>query len=180
MKKILLSVTMIALGITMANAQKLYATKTGQLKFNATGGVEAIAAVNNQADSKMVDKSGQIVFSVLIKGFKFDNQLMEDHFNENYLESTKFPKADFKGFITNANTIDFSKDGKHSITADGTLTLHGVSQKVSVPGTLTISGGKVSITGSFKIKIKEYGVTGLYIGDKIAPEAEIILNCKYD
>src|ERR1035437_8464252 len=75
MKKILLSVIVIAIGITMAQAQKLYATKTGQLKFNATGGVEAIAAINNQVDSKLVDKSGQLVFSVLIKGFKFDNQL---------------------------------------------------------------------------------------------------------
>ena len=171
---------MFAIGITMAQAQKLYATKTGQLKFNATGGIETIAATNNQVDSKMVDKTGQIVFSVLIKGFKFNNQLMEDHFNENYLESTKFPKADFKGFILNAGTIDFSKDGKHSITAEGTLTIHGVSQKVSVPGTLTITAGKVVVNASFKIKIKEYGITGLYIGDKIAADAEIILNCQYD
>lgn len=180
MKKILLSVIVIAIGITMAQAQKLYATKTGQIKFNASGGVEAIAAVNNQVDSKMVDKSGQLVFSVLIKGFKFDNQLMEDHFNENYLESTKFPKADFKGFITNAASVDFTKDGKYNITTEGSLTIHGVSQKVSIPGTLTVAGGKVAITGSFKIKIKEYGITGLYIGDKIAAEAQIDLNCKYD
>lgn len=164
----------------MAQAQKLYATKTGQLEFNASGGAEAIAAVNNQVDSKMVDKTGQIVFSVLIKGFKFHNQLMEDHFNENYLESTKFPKADFKGLIANPSAIDFTKDGKHAITADGTLTIHGVAKKVSVSGTLTVKSGKVSISGSFKIKIKEYGITGLYIGDKIASEAEITLNCKYE
>ena len=180
MKKVIFSLMLIAVGMTMANAQKLYSTKTGQLKFNATGGVEPIAATNNQVDSKMLDKTGQIVFSVLIKGFKFDNQLMEDHFNENYLESTKFPKADFKGFISNANSIDFTKDGKHNVTVDGSLTIHGVSQKVSTAGSLTIANGKVSITGSFKVKIKEYGITGLYIGDKIASEAEITLNCKYD
>lgn len=180
MKKILFSLMLIIVGMSMATAQKLYSTKTGQLKFNATGGVEPIAATNNQVDSKMLDKTGQIVFSVLIKGFKFDNQLMEDHFNENYLESTKFPKADFKGFITNVNSIDFTKDAKHNVTVDGSLTIHGVSQKVSTTGSLTITNGKVSITGSFKVKIKEYGITGLYIGDKIASEAEITLNCKYD
>jgi polyisoprenoid-binding protein YceI len=179
MKRILLSILTLALSASAMQAQKLYATKKGQLKFNATGGVEAIAAVNNQVDSKMVDKTGQIVFSVLIKGFKFDNQLMEDHFNENYLESTKFPKADFKGFILNAAS-DFSKDGKHNITAEGTLTIHNVAQKVSVPGTLTITDGKAAVMATFKIKIKDYGITGLYIGDKIAPDAEIVLNCKYD
>jgi hypothetical protein len=180
MKKVILSSLFMIAAIASINAQKIYATKIGQLKFNATGGIEPIMAVNNQVDSKMVDKTGQIIFSVLIKGFKFDNQLMEDHFNENYLESTKFPKADFKGFITNANSIDFTKDGKHNVTADGTLTIHGVAQKISVNGILNIVGGKVSITGTFKIKIKDYGITGLYIGDKIAADADITLNCKYE
>lgn len=180
MKKILLSLTMIAVGMTMANAQKLYSTKTGQIKFNATGGVEKIAAVNNQVDSKMVDKTGQIVFSLLVNGFIFDNQLMKDHFEENYLETTKFSKADFKGFITNISTVDFSKNGKYNITVDGSLTIHGVTQKVSTAGTLTIANGKPSIAGVFKVKIKEYGITGLYIGEKIANEAEISVDCKYD
>ena len=84
-----------------ANAQKVFATKSGQIYFNATGALVKIAAVNNQVDSKFVDATGQIIFGVLIKGFKFENQLMEDHFNENYMESTQFPKADFKGYITN-------------------------------------------------------------------------------
>ncbi len=161
-------------------AQKIYATKTGQVSFNASSPIEKIAGVNNQVDSKMVDKSGQIVFSILIKSFKFENQLMEDHFNENYLESTKFPKADFKGFITNISTVDFTKDGKYPITVEGTLTIHGVSQKISTQGTLVMSKGKPAISGVFKIKIKEYGVTGLYIGDKIANEAEITIDCKYE
>ena len=180
MKKIIVTSFILIAAISSINAQKIYATKTGQLKFNATGGIEPITAVNNQVDSKMVDKTGQIIFSVLIKGFKFDNQLMEDHFNENYLESTKFPKADFKGFIANATTIDFTKDGKHNITAEGTLTIHGVAQKISVNGILNISGGKVNINAVFKIRIKEYGITGLYIGDKIASDADITLNCKYE
>jgi len=177
-KAITLSFLLCA-GFTL-QAQKLFSTKTGQIKFNASSPLEKIEAINNQVDSKMIDKTGQIVFSVLIKSFKFENQLMEDHFNENYLESSKIPKADFKGYITNVSTIDFSKDGNYPINLEGTLTLHGVAQKISVPGTMIITAGKPVIGGAFKIKIKDYGVTGLYIGDKIASEAEITVKCEYE
>ena len=161
------------------SAQKIYATKTGQIFFNATGGAVAIAAVNNQVDSKFVDATGQIIFGVLVKGFKFENQLMEDHFNENYMESTQFPKADFKGYIKNIKEVNFIKDGTYPITIEGSLTIHGTSQKVSTNGTLQVAEGKPTITGEFSIKIKDYGIKGLYIGEKIANEAKIKVNCKY-
>jgi hypothetical protein len=161
------------------SAQKVYATKTGQIFFNATGGAVAIAAVNNQVDSKFIDATGQIIFGVLVKGFKFENQLMEDHFNENYMESTQFPKADFKGYIKNIKEVNFIKDGTYPITIEGSLTIHGTAQKVSTNGTLQVAEGKPTITGEFSIKIKDYGIKGLYIGEKIANEAKIKVNCKY-
>jgi len=180
MKKAILPLFFLAIAGFAANAQKVYATKTGQIKFNASSPIEKIEAVNNQVDSKFVDKTGQIVFSALIKSFKFENQLMEDHFNENYLESSKIPKAEFRGFISNIASVDFTKDGKYPVTVEGILNLHGVQQKVSTSGTLEIVGGKPVIVGVFKVKIKDYGITGLYIGDKIASEAEISVNCKYE
>lgn len=160
-------------------AQKVYATKTGQLFFNATGGLEKIAAINNQVDTKFVETTGQIIFGVLIKGFKFENQLMEDHFNENYMESTQYPKADFKGYIKNIKEVDFTKDATYPIQIEGTLTIHGTPQKVSTNGTLQINEGKPAIVGEFSVKIKDYGIKGLYIGEKIANEAKIKVNCKY-
>jgi len=163
----------------VANAQQVFATKTGQLFFNATGGDVKIAAVNNQTDSKFVSTTGQIIFGVLIKGFKFENQLMEDHFNENYMESTQFPKADFKGYITNIKDVNFTKDGEYPIKVEGNLTIHGVTNKVSAEGVMQLKGGKPNMVGSFKIPIKQYGIKGSYIGDKIASEAIIKLNCKY-
>jgi hypothetical protein len=138
-----------------------------------------IAAINNQVDSKFVETTGQIIFGVLIKGFKFENQLMEDHFNENYMESTQFPKADFKGYIKNIKDINFSKEGNYPIQIEGTLTIHGIPQKVSTNGTLQINEGKPAIVGEFSVKIKDYGIKGLYIGEKIANEAIIKVNCKY-
>lgn len=179
MKKAVLVLFIASFSLTI-QAQHLFSTKTGQVLFNASSPVEKIAAANNQTDSKMVDKTGQIVFNVLIKSFKFENQLMEDHFNENYLESSKYPKAEFKGFITNITTVDFSKNGKYPVTVEGNLTIHGVTQKINGSGFITINSGKPAVNGTFKIKIKEYGISGLYIGDKIANEAEITVNCKYE
>ncbi|MEI6190060.1 MAG: YceI family protein [Chitinophagia bacterium] len=183
MKKILIItsafILVSILSVNQLQAQKVYATKTGQIFFNATGGLEKIAAVNNQVDSKFVDATGQIIFGVLIKGFKFQNQLMEDHFNENYMESTQFPKADFKGYILNIKEVNFTKDGVYPIQVEGALNIHGVSQKVSTKGTLSLKQGKASIEGEFSVKIKDYGIKGLYIGEKIANDAVIKLNCQY-
>jgi hypothetical protein len=183
MKKLVtLMVLMLGLQITMVqnlNAQKIYATKTGQIFFNATGGAVPIAAVNNQVDSKFVETTGQIIFGVLIKGFKFENQLMEDHFNENYMESTQYPKADFKGYIKNIKEVDFTKDGTYPIKIEGSLTIHGTPQNVSTTGTIQVKEGKPAIVGEFSVKIKDYGIKGLYIGEKIANEAKIKVNCKY-
>ena len=178
MKKIILSICLLAI-VTLGNTQQVFATKTGQIFFNATGGDVKIAAVNNQTDSKFVSTTGQIIFGVLIKGFKFDNQLMEDHFNENYMESTKFPKADFKGYITNIKEVNFVKDGDYPIKIEGNLTIHGVTNKMNAEGMMQIKEGKPSMIGSFKIPIKQHGIKGSYIGDKIASEATIKLNCKY-
>jgi polyisoprenoid-binding protein YceI len=95
------------------------------------------------------------------------------------MESTKFPKADFKGYIKNIKEVDFAKDGNYPITIEGALTIHGTTQKVSTNGNLQVQQGKPTITGDFNVKIADYGVKGLYIGEKIANEAKIKVNCKY-
>lgn len=182
MKTSMTKITLLAailLSAVSTQAQKVYATKTGQTAFNASSPIEKIAAVNNQTDSKFVADNGQVVFAVLVKGFKFENQLMEDHFNENYMESTKLPKADFKGYITNVKEVNFAKDGTYPVKLEGNLTVHGVTNKVSTAGTMKIAGGVPEMEGSFKIKLKDYNVTGLYIGEKIAPEVTITVKCKY-
>ena len=103
---------------------------------------------------------------------------MEDHFNENYMESTKFPKADFKGYISNVASVNFTKNGTYPVNADGTLTIHGVAKKITAPGTITVSNGKVTIKTLFKIKLKDF-ITGSYIGSQIAEQAAITVNCEY-
>lgn len=179
MKKILICIAAFAAMSFTTFQTKVYSTKSGVVTFSATGGVEQIEAKNSQVTCK-VSNTGQIVFLMLIKGFKFDNSLMEDHFNENYMESTKFPKAEFKGNITNIAAVDFSKDGTYKISVTGDLTIHGVAKKTAANGTITVKSGKVSLEGSFKLKVKDFGIKGEYIGDKIASEVSTTVNCKFD
>ena len=81
--------------VTMVSGQK-YFTKTGQISFNANTSIEKIEAINKSASCVMDVETGKIEFGVLVKGFQFEKALMQEHFNENYLESSKFPKATFK------------------------------------------------------------------------------------
>ncbi|MEK0423368.1 MAG: hypothetical protein RLZ95_1278 [Bacteroidota bacterium] len=178
-KKTTLLILFALVATISLNAQRIFATKTGQILFNASGGAEKIAAANNQVDAKFGEATGQIVFAVLIKGFKFENQLMEDHFNENYMESSKLPKADFKGYIKNIKEIDFSKNGKYPANFEGDLTIHGVTNKVSTKGQIEVVQGKPTIVGDFSIKLANYGIKGAYIGDKIAGDVKIKVNCKF-
>lgn len=178
MKKYLLFILLLS-STCVLNAQSLLSTKSGVAKFNATGGLVKIEAVNNQVDCKMLPSNGQIVFALLVKGFRFENQLMEDHFNENYLESTKFPKASFKGYITNISTVNFTTDGVYRVIADGVLTIHGVDQKIQTPGTITVKSGKASLNSDFSVKLADYKITGSYIGEKIAAVANIQINCNF-
>lgn len=180
MKKILLLLCLFISSGTMLLAQGIYNTRSGQIKFFSRTPVEDIEAVNNQAVSKLDGKTGQLNFIVLIKGFVFENELMQKHFNDDYMQSSKLPKAEFKGKIAAINKVNFMKEGNYPVRADGALTIHGVTRAVKVPGTLTVSKGKLSLRTVFKIKVKDYGITGSDIGTSISNELEITVNCKYD
>jgi hypothetical protein len=109
-----------------ANAQK-YITKNGYIGFYSHTAMEDIKGDNNQVASVLDISNGDMVFQVLIKSFHFDRALMEEHFNENYMESDKFPKSSFKGKITNLSSVDFSKPGKYDVTVEGELNMHDVT-----------------------------------------------------
>jgi YceI-like domain len=180
MKKIIVCCLAVLVSVSVNAQDKIYSTKSGTITFFSSTPLEKIEAVNNQVTSKFADKTGQITFILLIKGFKFDNALMQEHFNENYMESSKFAKADFKGTITNIATVNFAKDGNYPVNVDGSLTIHGVTKKTTATGTIEVKAGKVTAKSSFKIKVKEFGITGKYIGEKIAYEVEATVVCKYD
>lgn len=180
MKKIFL-VTLSIACILSANAQdKVYSTKSGVVKFISEAPLEKIEATNSQVTCKLAGKNGQVIFLMLIKGFTFANSLMQVHFNENYMESSKFQKSEFKGTIDNITSVNFSKDGNYPVNVAGDLTIHGVTKKINAKGSVIVKGGKVSVSSSFKVKVKDYGIEGKYIGEKIANEVDINVNCNLD
>ena len=157
MKKIkLLSIVFILLA-SAAYSQK-YITKNGYIKFYSETSVETIEAHNRQVNSALDIATGNFVFKVLIKSFEFEKALMQEHFNENYMESDKFPDATFSGKIINLSGIDFTKDGKYDAEVEGDLKIHGETKKVKEKGTFEVSGGKINGKSVFMVHLADYKI----------------------
>jgi polyisoprenoid-binding protein YceI len=156
MKKI--TILIFTFIIVSATFGQKYVTKNGHIKFYSETPVETIEAHNRQVNSALDIATGDFVFKVLIKSFEFEKALMQEHFNENYLESDKFPDATFTGKITNLNSIDFAKDGKYEAEVEGFLKIHGETKKVNEKGTFEVSVGKIFGKAVFMVHIADYKV----------------------
>jgi len=171
----------LLLSLQNLSAQDIYFTRTGQIDFHAGTSVEDVDAVNNEVTSMVNIKTGDVVFNVLIKSFHFKRALMEEHFNENYLESSKIPKSTFNGKITNLSAINFSKEGNYTATVEGDFTLHGVARKITLPATITISKEGIRGVSHFSIKPQDYDIAiPSLVADKIAKEISITIDCRYE
>jgi len=180
MKRMFLSAAILIAVSFSANAQKYY-TKNGNISFFSKASLENIQADNNQVMSVLNTQTGDMQFSVLIKSFHFEKALMEEHFNENYLESDKFPKATFKGVISDVSKISFTTDGMYNVSVTGDLTLHGVTKKITSTGTITVKGGKISADSKFNIKLADYNVSiPKLVKDNIAESVEVKVVALYD
>jgi len=176
MKKMLL--LMLVLGIVqLAQAQSKYMTRTGTVNFIAEGPVkDDVKAVNNQAACVFDAATGEIVFQIAIKSFVFKKALMQEHFNENYMESHKFPKAVLKGKLMQVEKIDFSKNGKYPVIVNGEMDLHGVKKPVNEKGMLEVKNGKIFLSSDFQITLADYNISiPKIVEDKLAKVADVQL-----
>ena len=159
----------------IAAVAKTFKSTKGQIRFFSSTPAEDIEATNTQILSSITDK-GAIQFAALIKGFRFENELMQAHFNEEkYLNSDKFPKSEFKGNIVNFSSVNLTKDGSYPVTAEGNLTLHGVTKKVTAKGTITVNKGKLKLNSVFKLHVQDFDVDG----SEVAEQLEITVNADY-
>lgn len=158
MKKTILAFAVLSISSMAVSAQK-YFTKDGSIRFYSTTKVEDIEATNNKATCVLDAATGDLEWSVLVKGFKFEKALMEEHFNENYMESDTHPKAGFKGKIENMGSIKLSNDGVYPVKVTGDLTMHGVTKKITTDATITVAGGKISTSSKFYVNPKDYNIT---------------------
>ncbi len=172
MKKIILFV-FILLTVNTSFAQR-YLSKTGSVSFYSDAPLEKIEAQNHQVNCALDTKSGFFVVKILMRSFIFEKALMQEHFNEDYVESDKFPNAFFKGKIINLKDIDFSKPGIYPAVIEGQMTIHGVTQNVKAKGTFTISKKGILAQAKFPLKIKNYGISiPDVVAGKIAENMEI-------
>jgi len=137
--------------------QDLYVCKNAHISLYSSAPIEDIKAATNTGGSIYNPATGELDFSVAITSFQFEKELMQEHFNSDYMESDKYPKATFKGKIQ--ETIDVSKDGSYPITVTGDLTVHGVTQKRTIPGKLTIKGGVISMTSEFMVRCADHHIS---------------------
>ena len=180
-KKNLVALTALFLFASAANAQDRYYTKTGNIQFYSKSAMEDIEAKNKTATAVLDTKTGAMQFSVPMKGFEFAKALMQEHFNENYVESSKYPTATFKGSIANNSAVNYTKDGTYNVTVKGKLTLHGVTKDVEAPGTIKIDGGKVAAVSTFNLQLADYKISiPAVVKDKVSNNIKITVDAKLE
>lgn len=169
----------LSLGLVATQAQDRYYSKNGNIFFSSKAPLEDIEAKNKSAVCVLDTRTGSLQFTVLIKGFEFENEEMQEHFNEDYLESNKFPKAEFKGLVTNIQTVNFSKTNVYPVHIVGQLTIHGVTKDVQSAGTIKVEAGGVIATSGFNIQIADYNIKiAPIVKNKIAKTVRITVDTK--
>lgn len=184
MKKMSMLVAFLILCGIGVQAQEKYFTRTGSISFNAEGAmddIEEVKAATKTATCVVDQASGQMEWAVLLKGFQFKSALMQEHFNENYVESDKFPKATFKGQIDNHANVKWTTDGTYPVVVNGKMTLHGITKDLVAKGTVYVKGGKPALTSDFLVKLSDYAIKiPSVVGTKIANEVKISVNANLE
>jgi hypothetical protein len=153
MKQIYLALLLIGI-FPSVTAQK-YTAEKGLVSFFSDAAIEDIKAENVMVGSLFNATSGELVYMIKIKDFKFEKALMREHFNEKYMEIDKFPKSTFLGKLTG---FQVNGTGPQKVKAVGKLLIHGVTKDVEIPGTVEFSGGKAIMKSKFDVKLKDYNI----------------------
>jgi hypothetical protein len=173
-------ITLLSLCAFINHNGGIYKTNTGNISFYSHTPVEDISAENHKVKTAFSSESGQLQFSCLIKDFEFKKALMQDHFNENYMESTTYPKATFNGEIESISSIDFDKDGTYSSKVNGKLTIKDITKDVATTGSFTVKDGMVNANATFNLNPYDYNVKiPKMVAPKISESIKITINSDY-
>lgn len=173
MKRLLICLTTLVLFALNAQAQK-YFTRNGEIAFLSTTPLENIEATNGSVTAVLDTESGRVEFAALIKAFEFKKALMQEHFNENYMESSKYPKATFKGQLVDFDASQLSKPGTYTAKVSGDLTMHGVTQPVTTTAIFEVANGSITASTEFNVLVADYKIEiPAVVRDNIAKEVTI-------
>ena len=168
------------LGLAQLAIGQKYFTKNGKISFTSDAPLEKIEAQNTSASTVIDVTTGAIEWGVLVQGFKFEKALMQEHFNENYMESGKYPKATFKGKIDNIASVNLAKDGTYNINVSGNLEIHGVSKPITTTGTITVKKGIISANSKIAIQLADYKIEiPKLVGDNVSKSVDITIQADY-
>lgn len=176
MKHLIILLALLGFIVTSSFTTK-YVTKTGTVRFYSDAPLETIEAVNKQVNAALDSESGDVLYKILIKSFLFEKALMQEHFNENYLESDKFPTAKYTAKITNLSDIKFDTEGIYDAKVDGSITIHGISRPLKTSGTIEVRKNDIHIHSVFKVNLGDFDISipGAVTG-KIAKEVEVTID----
>jgi len=136
-----------------------YITRNGTVSFFSEAPLENIEAVNRQVSCALDIKTGEVVFSIVIRSFVFEKALMQEHFNDNFMESKKYPNATYEGKILNIEKLNLEADGVYEVLSEGKLTIKDVTKNIQAPGTLKVKDGAISGSSKFLVKAADYNIS---------------------
>lgn len=173
-----LTVQLAILNIQFAAAQDIYVARGGHASFFSEAPIENIDAHNDSVTSGINPATSQIVFVIPMREFQFRKKLMQEHFNDKYLHTDKFPKANFKGKIL--DEVDYKKEGTYNVTVEGDLTIHGVTKHRKEKATLIIKDGKITGTSQFTVRVADHNIDiPTLLIKNIAEEVLVKINVTY-
>lgn len=175
MKTHLLILMLICTAVS-AVAQKYMSDQTS-IRFYSSAPVEDIDATNISAKSVIDSETGKFAFSVPSNQFMFKKKLMQQHFNENYMESEKYPKSTFTGIVKKWKP----QVGDQDVTAEGELTIHGVTNTVSIAAQLNQKDNRIIVDSTFPIALAAYKIKipkALFYN--IADTVEVTVHFEYE
>lgn len=181
MARSLFSMVSLIFVFQCAEAQSIYAAKSSKVSFFAGTAVEDIDAVNDQSISFINLTTGEVIVSIPNEKFHFRRPLMEEHFNENYMESGKFPKSEFKGKIGNIEKIKWESGQAYDAEVTGVLNIHGVSRSRTIPVHISCLTERLDAELKFSITLADHNIDRPRIlWEKLAETVDVHANFTYE
>ena len=164
--------------LSMESFAQVYIAKNSEISFFSEAIMENIEAVNHKSSSLLNTETNQLVFKVPIGAFEFEKDLMKEHFNENYMETEKFPKGSFNGSLN--GDIDYTKDGIYPAKAVGKLVIHGIEKERTMEGNIVVKDGTISLASEFMVKLADHDIAiPKVVVKNIAEEVLVKLNAEF-
>jgi len=169
---------LLVVSASFKSSSGIYTIYKGSVSFRSDAPLELIQASSSELKGLIQTDTKQFAFSIKIKSFMgFNSALQKEHFNENYLESDKFPDATFSGKII--EDVDFANDNTSTVRAKGILTIHGVPQERIIKSNITIKDGMISLSSDFTVLLADHNIPiPKVVHEKLASEIKVAINAE--